>query len=78
MLKRKVGLAVVAVRRGGATNVFDAINKFFFINQVIVPASVYWNMGVGLTEGDVKKDEEGRNTMQVLGENMAWLLKKIE
>ena len=38
MLKRKVGAAVVAVRRAGATNAFDAINKFFFINQMIVPA----------------------------------------
>jgi multimeric flavodoxin WrbA len=48
LLKRKVGAAVVAVRRAGATNAFDAINKFFFINQVIVPGSTYWNMGYGL------------------------------
>ena len=47
-LKRKVGAAVVAVRRAGATDAFDAINKFFFINQVIVPGSAYWNLGVGL------------------------------
>jgi multimeric flavodoxin WrbA len=78
MLKRKVGLAVVAVRRAGATNAFDAINKFFFINQVIVPGSVYWNMGFGLGEGEVKSDDEGMNTMRVLGENMAWLLKKLQ
>ncbi len=78
MLRRKVGLAVVAVRRAGATNTFDAINKFFFINQAIVPGSVYWNMGVGLGEGEVTADEEGMNTMQVLGENMGWLLKKLQ
>jgi multimeric flavodoxin WrbA len=77
MLKRKVGAAVVAVRRAGATNAFDAINKFFFINQIIVPGSVYWNMGFGLGEQEVKGDEEGINTMKILGENMAWLLKKI-
>jgi len=77
MLKRKVGLAVVAVRRAGATDTFDAINKFFFINQVIVPGSIYWNMGFGLAEGEVKSDDEGMNTMQVLGENMAWLLKRL-
>ena len=77
MLRRKVGAAVVAVRRAGATDTFDAINKFFFINQVIVPGSVYWNMGFGLGKGEVSGDEEGMNTMRVLGENMAWLLKKL-
>jgi multimeric flavodoxin WrbA len=76
-LKRKVGAAVVAVRRAGATDVFDAINKFFFINQVIVPGSVYWNLGIGLNKEEVKNDDEGMNTMKVLGENMAWLLQRI-
>ncbi len=78
LLKRKVGAAVVAVRRAGATDVFDAINKLFFINQMIVPGSVYWNLGMGLEKGEVKADEEGMHTMKVLGENMAWLLKKIK
>ena len=77
MFKRKVGAAVVAVRRAGSVNVFDAINKFFFINQMIVPGSVYWNMGIGHNPGEVNEDEEGIKTMQVLGENMGWLLKKL-
>ncbi len=77
MLKRKVGAAVVAVRRAGATDAFDAINKLFFINQMIVPGSVYWNLGIGLNKEDVKDDDEGMNTMKLLGENMAWLLKKV-
>ena len=77
MLKRKVGAAVVAVRRGGSIHAFNAINHFFFIEEMIVPGSTYWNMGIGLDKGDVEKDEEGINTMKVLGQNMAWLLKKI-
>jgi multimeric flavodoxin WrbA len=77
MFKRKVGAAVVAVRRGGSIHAFNAINHFFFIGQMIVPGSTYWNMGFGLDKGDVEKDEEGLLTMKVLGENMAWLLKKI-
>lgn len=75
--KRKVGAAVVAVRRAGSTDVFDAINKFFFIQQMIVPGSTYWNLGVGREKGSVESDEEGLNTMQVLGQNMAWLMNKI-
>jgi multimeric flavodoxin WrbA len=77
MFKRKVGAAVVAVRRGGSIHAFNSINHFFFIGQMIVPGSTYWNMGFGLDKGDVEKDEEGVRTMEVLGENMAWLLKKI-
>ena len=77
LFTKKVGAAVVAVRRAGSVNVFDAINKFFFINQMIVPGSVYWNLGIGLQPGDVNNDEEGVRTMKILGQNMAWLMKKL-
>ena len=78
MFKRKVGAAVVAMRRAGGMPTFDAINHFFLINQMIVPGSSYWNIGIGLAKGDVEKDEEGLKTMDDLGKNLAWLLKKIE
>ncbi|MDD5287235.1 MAG: flavodoxin family protein [Desulfuromonadaceae bacterium] len=77
MLRRKAGAAVVAARRGGAINVFDSINHFFTIGQMIIPGSNYWNVGLGRNIGDVNQDEEGVQTMKVLGENMAWLLKRI-
>jgi len=78
MLKRKVGAAVSAVRRAGSLNVFQAINNFFLINEMIVPGSIYWNMGIGREIGEVESDEEGLRIMERLGENMAWLLKKIK
>jgi multimeric flavodoxin WrbA len=78
MLKRKVGAAVVAERRGGAIHAFDTINHFFLISQMIVPGSIYWNMGLGREKGEVEKDEEGLRTMRVLGENMAWLLDRLK
>ncbi len=77
LFKRKVGAAVIAVRRGGAVHAFDSITNFFLIRQMIVPGSCYWNMGIGWEKGDVEKDEEGIRTMKILGQNMAWLLKKI-
>ena len=76
-LKRKVGAAVIAVRRAGAIHAFDSINHFFLINEMIIPGSSYWNIGIGREKGEVLKDEEGMKTMRVLGENMAWLLLKI-
>lgn len=77
MLRRKVGAAIVAVRRGGEIHAFDTINHFFLIAEMIVPGSSYWNMGIGREIGEVEKDAEGLRTMQVLGENMAWLLKRV-
>jgi len=78
LFKRKVGAAVVAVRRAGGIPTFDAINHFFLISQMIVPGSSYWNVGFGLKKGDVESDEEGMKTMDDLGKNMAWLIKKLK
>jgi multimeric flavodoxin WrbA len=77
MLKRKVGAAVIAVRRGGAIHAFDTINHFFTIGEMIIVGSLYWNIGVGRQIGEVRQDKEGINTMRILGKNMAWLLEKI-
>ncbi len=77
MFRRKVGAAVVAVRRGGAVHAFDSLNHFFLISEMIIPGSCYWNVGIGREIGEVEKDEEGIRTMRVLGQNMAWLLKKV-
>ncbi len=77
LLKRKIGAGVLAVRRGGQLHAFETLNNFFLISQMIVPGSSYWNFAVGGPEGAVLLDEEGMQIMQTLGENMAWLLKKI-
>ncbi len=77
MFRRKAGAAVVAVRRGGAVHAFDSLNHFFLIGEMVIPGSSYWNIGIGCEIGDVEKDEEGVRTMEDLGRNMAWLLKKI-
>ena len=77
MFARKVGAAVVAVRRGGSIHAFDSMNHFFLISGMIIPGSCYWNMSFGLEKGEVEKDDEGLRTMETLGQNMAWLLKKI-
>ncbi len=75
-LRRKVGAAVVAVRRAGGMNALDTINHFFLIGEMIVPGSSYWNLGFGGKVGEVEEDEEGLKTMKTLGENMSWLLKR--
>ena len=78
LLRRKAGAGVVAVRRGGAMHALQTLQNYFMIGEMIIPGSSYWNIGFGRLPGDVETDEEGMNTMKQLGENMAWLLKRLK
>jgi len=69
----KIGAAVVAVRRGGGTHVFDTINHMILISSMIVPGSLYWNLGIGLNKGEVHGDDEAMRNMSHLGQTIAWL-----
>jgi multimeric flavodoxin WrbA len=73
----KIGAAVVAVRRGGATHVYDTINHMFQMSRMIIPGSTYWNMGFGLDKGEVLKDDEGLANMRHLAKCIDWLGKAI-
>jgi multimeric flavodoxin WrbA len=77
LFKRKLGAAVAAVRRAGAIRTFDTLNHLFQHGQMIIVGSSYWNVGIGRDPGQVKEDAEAIRTMETLGRNMAWLLKKI-
>ncbi|MEW5746313.1 MAG: flavodoxin family protein [Nitrospirota bacterium] len=74
----KIGAAVVAVRRGGGTHVFDSINHLFLMSGMIIPGSTYWNLGFGLDKGAVLNDGEGLKNMRNLGETIAWLGRAIK
>ena len=77
-LAYKPAAAVVSCRRAGASTTFDVINKYFTINNMPVVGSNYWNEIHGNTAEEALQDEEGLQTMRILGNNMAWLLKCIE
>lgn len=77
LFKHKVGASVMAVRRGGAMQAFDTMNHFLHYMQMYLVGASYWNMVYGKEVGEVRNDSEGMENMRVLGENMAWLLKKI-
>lgn len=74
----KLGASVVSCRRGGASAAFDRLNKYFTIANMPVVPSQYWNQVHGRTPEEVRRDEEGLQTMRTLGQNMAWLLHCIE
>lgn len=75
--ENKLGAAIMSCRRGGASATFDRLNKYFTISNMHIVGSQYWNQVHGNTPEEVRKDEEGMQTMRRLGRNMAWLLKCI-
>ncbi len=77
ILKHKVGAAVAVARRAGAVTAMDSMNRLFLNHEMFVVGSSYWNVAYGRLPGDVTEDEEGMNTMRVLGRNMAFLLKML-
>lgn len=74
----KPAACVVCARRGGASASFDRLNKYFTINNMPVVSANYWNQVHGPRAEDAPSDEEGLQTMRILGENMAWLVKCID
>ncbi len=74
----KPGAAVVSARRAGTTAALDELNKYFLLSNMPLVPSQYWNMVHGNTPDEVRRDEEGMQTMRALGDNMAWLLRSIE
>ena len=74
----KPGAAVASARRSGTTASFDVLNKYFTISKMPVVSSLYWNNIHGNRAEEALQDEEGLQTMNLLGQNMAWLLKCIE
>jgi len=70
----KPAAAVVSCRRGGASAAFDRLNKYFSICNMVVVGSQYWNQVHGSVAEDVRKDEEGLQTMRTLARNMVYWL----
>ncbi len=73
----KPGAAIASCRRSGGTATFDVLNKYFTISSMPIVSSQYWNVVHGNSPEEVRRDEEGMQTMRTLGRNMAWLIKCI-
>jgi multimeric flavodoxin WrbA len=78
LFRHKVGASVVAVRRSGGIPTMDSLNHYFLLCEMLIPGSNYWNVVHGTNPGEMEQDGEGKQAMEVLGRNMAWLLKLIE
>lgn len=78
LFRRKVGVAVAAVRRAGGMSAIDTMNHFFLNKEMLVVGSTYWNMVYGNEVGEVLQDAEGMRNMKNLADNIAWALTAIK
>ena len=78
LLRHKVGAAITAVRRTGGIAAVDSMYHYLNYSEMLLPTSNYWNVTHGTKPGDTVQDGEGMQIMDVLGSNMAWLLKQKE
>lgn len=75
----KPAAAIAVCRRAGAIDTLHQLENYFNCSNLITVNSQYWNIAFGWKpEEFLAQDKEGVQTMQVLGRNMAWLLKVME
>ena len=77
LLQHKAGAAIATARRAGALGAVNVMTDFFLNHEMFVAGSTYWNVAYGQAPGSAAGDEEGMATMEHLGENLAFLLKKL-
>jgi len=74
----KVGVPVAVARRAGAVNAIDELIHYINYAQMIIPGSLYWPLAFGNKPGEVTQDTEGVQTLQVLAQSMAFVMKAME
>lgn len=67
--------AVVAMRRDGTMSALQTINNYFMISEMLIVPTNYWSGVYGGLQAEVLGDIEGQQMMEVIGRNMAYLLK---
>ncbi len=77
-LSYKVGTVCVALRRSGAVTVYQQMNNYLDLSNMLITPGHYWNAVHGSNAEQILSDEEGIQLMRTLGRNMAWLMKTLE
>lgn len=76
-LRMKVGVPVAVARRAGAVNAVDELFHYLNYAQMLIPGSLYWPLAFGQAPGEVAQDAEGIQTLQVLAQEMVYVMKVL-
>ena len=75
----KVGAPITVARRTGHTFAFAQLLLWYFINDMVIPGSIYWNVGMAGARGafDADRDTEGLQILEHFAKNMARVMKAL-
>jgi multimeric flavodoxin WrbA len=76
LLSRKLGGPIAVARRAGHNFTYAQLLFWFMINDMIVPGSSYWNVGLAREPEKIQDDQEALATVDRFAENLAWLADK--
>lgn len=77
-LAHRVAAPVVVTRRGGGLPTIDGLMHYFTVSGMVVPGSVSWPVAFGMLPGEIAQDQEGRQGLETLGQNVAWLVQALD
>lgn len=76
-LSRKIGGPITVGGESGQLTTINCLTDFYLVNEMFIPSSHYWNIGVGVQKGDVENDEKGKSYIGRFAQNLAWAMKKL-
>lgn len=77
-LNWQVGGPIALARRGGVSNSYLEMMMVYFINEMVVPGSNYWNIVYGGSEkGSALADQEGVATVLRFTKNVCRVIEKL-
>lgn len=74
----KAGASVTALRRSGGVTALHQLNNYLMPSHIVMVPSQYHNGLFGKSPEEAMRDEEGVQTLKMLGRNMAWLMKSLQ
>jgi len=77
-LSKKIGGPIAVAGETGHLTTVNCLVDFYLVNEMVIPSSNYWNIGTGVSKGDILKDKKGISYIKRFAENNAWFLKKLE
>lgn len=77
-LSKKIGGPIAIAGETGQLTTINCLVDFYLVNEMIIPSSTYWNIGIGVHKGDIEKDEKAKSYIIRFAQNLAWIIKSLE
>lgn len=77
-LSKKIGGPIAVSGETGQLTTINCLVDFYLVNEMVIPSSTYWNIGIGVHKGDIEKDEKAKSYIIRFAQNLAWIIERLE